>query len=96
MSTAQAGFIGGAWEAVTEPGMQTARAWTAARRQGVRVPASVGSAAWAHHPFSVPRGKCEGRGVSTSQTGGRPRRFPQTPEPFRHSRSSPVGEKVAV
>lgn len=50
----------------------------------------------AHCPFSVLRGKCTGRGISTSQTGGRPHRFPQTPEPFRHSQSSPVGKRAVL
>jgi len=55
------GFIGGAWEAVTEPSMQAVRAWIASRRQGMRGRASVGSAArgtLSLCPFSVLRGKC--------------------------------------
>ena len=54
------------------------------------------SAAGGTCPFAALRGKCTGRRFSTSQTGGRPRRFPQTPEPFRHSQSSPVGKKGSV
>lgn len=61
------GFIGGAWEAVTESSMQT---------EGLEHCQETGDEPqWAlllgaHCPFSVLGGNCAGRGFSTSQTGG--------------------------
>lgn len=80
----------------TNPSMQVVRALYSnqeMRDEGV----SLHATAWGTLFPLILKTKCVvGREFSTSQTGGWPRRFPQTPEPSRHSQSNPIKQENRV